>query len=333
MKKITLLTSLLGIVFGMKAQITELSNGNVGIGTTNPHEILEVASGQTNGLNPPIIRLSNKDINAAPNQLLGEIQFFNSDLDGPHISSYIKAIAADLYGRRGQLAFGTNEQNANNAVERMRIDQNGNVGIGTTTPSAKLQIEGNVILKDFLSVETSLGKSRLFAHHLQLGRNSANYIQANASGGYLRFVVNGNILSKYAMQISANGDVNFSNGNVGIGTTTTGSHKLAVEGSIGAREIKVEANGWSDFVFYDDYKLPTLKEVENHIKEKGHLKDIPSAEEVEKEGFFLGEMDSKLLQKIEELTLYTIQQQKEIERLKLIEKRLYKIEKLLESKK
>ncbi|PQJ80301.1 hypothetical protein [Polaribacter porphyrae] len=107
-------------------------------------------------------------------------------------------------------------------------------------------------------------------------------------------------------------------GNVGVGTTTTGSHKLAVEGSIGAREIKVTAEGtpWSDFVFYKDYNLPTLEEVEKHIKEKGHLKDIPSAKEVEKNGIFLGEMNAKLLQKIEELTLYTIQQQKEIEKLK-----------------
>ena len=75
-------------------------------------------------------------------------------------------------------------------------------------------------------------------------------------------------------------------------------------------------SNWSDFVFYEDYDLPTLTEVENHIKEKGHLKDIPSAEEVAKDGFYLGAMDAKLLQKIEELTLYTIGQQKEIEQLK-----------------
>tara|TARA_R110000796_G_scaffold71409_2_gene161964 strand:+ start:15888 stop:16679 length:792 start_codon:yes stop_codon:yes gene_type:complete len=121
------------------------------------------------------------------------------------------------------------------------------------------------------------------------------------------------------------------NGNIGIGTSNPGSWKLAVSGQIRAKEIKVET-GWSDFVFYEDYKLPTLTEVEAHIKEKGHLKDIPSAKEVAENGIFLGEMDSKLLQKIEELTLYTIQQQKEIERLKLIEKRLSEIEKLLESK-
>ena len=102
------------------------------------------------------------------------------------------------------------------------------------------------------------------------------------------------------------------NGNIGIGTINPGIWKLAVNGKIRAKEIKVET-GWSDFVFYDDYELPTLEEVEMHIAEKGHLKDIPSEKEVEENGILLGEMNSKLLQKIEELTLYTIQQQKEIE--------------------
>ncbi|CAM1366884.1 conserved hypothetical protein [Tenacibaculum xiamenense] len=102
-------------------------------------------------------------------------------------------------------------------------------------------------------------------------------------------------------------------GKLGLGTLSTGNHKLAVEGSIGAREVKVEAYpNWSDFVFYENYDLPTLNEVEKHIKQKGHLKDIPSAKEVEKNGFYLGEMDAKLLQKIEELTLYTIDQEKSL---------------------
>lgn len=100
-------------------------------------------------------------------------------------------------------------------------------------------------------------------------------------------------------------------GNVGIGTLNPGTWKLSVNGNIRAKEIKVET-GWSDFVFEKKYKLPTLTEVENHIKDKGHLKDIPSAKEVEKNGIFLGEMNSKLLQKIEELTLYTIQQEKRL---------------------
>jgi len=120
------------------------------------------------------------------------------------------------------------------------------------------------------------------------------------------------------------------NGNVGIGTTETGNHKLAVEGSIGAREIKVEATGWSDFVFYDNYKLPTLNEVENHIKEKGHLKDIPSAKEVAENGIYLGEMDSKLLQKIEELTLYTIAQEKKIKELETLNTKFIELQKRME---
>ena len=109
-------------------------------------------------------------------------------------------------------------------------------------------------------------------------------------------------------------------GSVGIGTTATGSHKLAVEGSIGAREIKVEASGWSDFVFENNYELRTLEEVEEHIAEKGHLPEIPSEAEVTENGINLGEMNAKLLQKIEELTLYLIEQNKENqEQRKLIE--------------
>ncbi len=99
-------------------------------------------------------------------------------------------------------------------------------------------------------------------------------------------------------------------GNVGIGTTTTGVYKLAVEGSIAAREVKVQASGWADFVFKKEYNLPTLQEVEKHIVEKGHLENIPSEEEVLKGGINLGEMNAKLLQKIEELTLYLIEEEK-----------------------
>ncbi len=117
-------------------------------------------------------------------------------------------------------------------------------------------------------------------------------------------------------------------GNVGIGTVDPGIWKLAVNGNIRAKEIKVET-GWSDFVFYNDYKLPTLQEVENHINEKGHLKDIPSAKEVQENGIFLGEMDSKLLQKIEELTLYTIEQEKKIKRLEEENKKVNNLKEIL----
>ncbi|WP_459212129.1 hypothetical protein [Aquimarina rhabdastrellae] len=122
----------------------------------------------------------------------------------------------------------------------------------------------------------------------------------------------------------------YNSGNVGIGTNNPGSWKLAVNGEIRAKEIKVET-GWSDFVFYDDYQLPTLEEVERYIEEKGHLKDIPSAKDVEENGIFLGKMDARLLQKIEELTLYTIQQEKKIEKLEEKNKELEILNKKLSS--
>ncbi|WP_158655089.1 hypothetical protein [Flavivirga eckloniae] len=164
---------------------------------------------------------------------------------------------------------------------------------------------------------------------LNLGATSD--LDLSDNGGYLKIY---DKLPNYSHLYT--GNLNVLDGNIGIGTTNSGSWKLAVNGKIRAKEIKVET-GWSDFVFYDDYKLPTLQEVENHIKEKGHLKDIPSAEEVEENGIFLGEMDSKLLQKIEELTLYTIQQEKEIQKLKKQEREISElkilVEELLKSKK
>ena len=89
-----------------------------------------------------------------------------------------------------------------------------------------------------------------------------------------------------------------------------------------SEEVKVQLkNNWPDYVFTKEYKLPTLQEVEQHINEKGHLQNIPSAKEVQKnEGIELGEMNRKLLEKIEELTLYTIQQEKSINELKKIVK-------------
>ncbi|ATP58029.1 hypothetical protein CPT03_16930 [Pedobacter ginsengisoli] len=117
-------------------------------------------------------------------------------------------------------------------------------------------------------------------------------------------------------------------GNVGIGTSIP-DVKLAVNGNIRAREIKVETANWPDYVFAKDYQLPSLKDTEKHINEKGHLPGIPSADEVKTNGVDLGDMNAKLLKKIEEMTLIMIQLNKQVqqqaETLKMQQKQLDKL--------
>ena len=113
--------------------------------------------------------------------------------------------------------------------------------------------------------------------------------------------------------LSGNGIWN-SQGNVGIGTLTP-KERLSVNGKIRAQELKVETANWPDYVFEKDYQLPTLEQTEKHIQEKGHLPGIPSAAEVKAEGIEVGDMNAKLLKKIEELTLYLIELKKEVKEL------------------
>jgi hypothetical protein len=115
----------------------------------------------------------------------------------------------------------------------------------------------------------------------------------------------------------------FVNNVIGIGTETssfqettgTVNYSLAVKGNVRAYMYKAITDGWSDFVFKKDYKLPNLKTVEKHIAATGHLPNIPSEKEIVKDGIDLGEIAKLQMQKIEELTLYLIEQNKKIERM------------------
>ncbi|WP_074410007.1 hypothetical protein [Aquimarina megaterium] len=118
-------------------------------------------------------------------------------------------------------------------------------------------------------------------------------------------------------------------GNLGIGVDNPDS-KLVVDGKIRSEEIIVEIIAGADFVFANDYQLLPLKEVENFVKKNKHLPEIASAKEMKKDGVHLAEMNIKLLQKIEELTLYTIQQEKEIKELKSLNTKLQKLHLRLE---
>lgn len=102
------------------------------------------------------------------------------------------------------------------------------------------------------------------------------------------------------------------NGFVGIGTTNP-QEALSVNGNIRAKQVKVETTNWPDYVFEKSYTPATLQSIEQYIKLNKHLPEIPSATEVEKNGLNLGEMNAKLLKKIEEITLHLIDQNKKLE--------------------
>lgn len=115
-------------------------------------------------------------------------------------------------------------------------------------------------------------------------------------------------------------------GKVGIGVSKP-QYELTVNGTIGGRKVKVTQETWADFVFESPYQLRSIPELEMFIKQNGHLPEVPKAEEVKEDGLDLGDMDRKLLQKIEELTLYIIDQHKQIQELRA------DIEKMKEEKK
>ncbi|GGH71672.1 hypothetical protein HNQ91_003275 [Filimonas zeae] len=130
------------------------------------------------------------------------------------------------------------------------------------------------------------------------------------------------VASNKLLTITGEGNHYISNGNVGIGTTDP-KEKLSVKGAIMAHKIRVTQLGWSDYVFDSSYQLKPLPQVEKYIQHNKHLPEVPSAEEVKKEGIEVGESQAMLLKKIEELTLYIIEQHKKQEAL---EKRVMELE-------
>jgi hypothetical protein len=158
--------------------------------------------------------------------------------------------------------------------------------------------------------------SYTFSNSVTSSDNGGVAIEGDKTGNFY-IITKGNTSSSTAN----NNEVRFKidgNGKTVIGRydlTTPGDYKLYVEKGILTEKVKVAVSttsNWADFVFADNYKLKSLAEVEAFVTENNHLPDVPSAEEVVKGGIDVAGMDAKLLQKIEELTLYIIEQNKKI---------------------
>ncbi|MEB4759228.1 hypothetical protein [Chryseobacterium indologenes] len=217
----------------------------------------------------------------------------------------------------------------------LQVSRDGNIGIGTTEPVQKLDVSGNIMTGASSGTE---GINALAIRYVDGSLNNWGSLRSSAST-YMSFGVKSNptnlgwlssngtlnwvkaaitldnegfkFMASPAQQTPLNSPVNM---NELLKISPNGNASLL--GKLEAKEIKITHTPTADFVFESTYDLPKLEEVEKHIKEKKHLPEIASAKTMEKEGVNIGSFQIQLLQKVEELTLYSIDQNKQLKQLR-----------------
>jgi len=194
------------------------------------------------------------------------------------------------------------------------VNRNGWMGVGVSNPMSKQHIK---LDNEFIIIQRE-NSSNYAGHYYATGESNSltyNFFTGLRENTNDYRVFNGQTATD-ALVIKSN------NNYVGIGTLNPDA-MLAVKGTIHTQEVKVDLNGWSDYVFKADYRLPSLTNVKAYIDKNHHLPDVPSEQEVAKQGVNLGEMNKLLLKKVEELTLYLFRQD---QRLNAQDKKIKKLE-------
>ncbi|HEX2920404.1 MAG TPA: hypothetical protein VHO50_04480 [Bacteroidales bacterium] len=287
------------------------NNGNIGIGTITPKSNFELNTLYSGGHIASFgTRLGYNQWNAIH---IGYVE--------PDNSNYRKAGIAfervDVHAR-GKLHFINDIDEGSSSFDlndsKMVISENGNIGIGTTNPFTKLMLVNmvggvNTARIGFYGQSGDGGNNMDNGGVRFINDNSPYYSEVAGFRGVdsqqagLHFYTASSSAPSIKMTITPTGEM-------GIGTENPGTFKLNVAGNIRANEIVVNTEG-ADFVFYPEYNLPDLAGVEKYIEENKHLPDVPPASEMQTDGMSVSEMQTTLLQKIEEITLYLIDLKKE----------------------
>jgi hypothetical protein len=286
---------------------TITSNNNVGIGTPNPTATLEVNGAFKSKQGVFTNGLPNGSVFDSPSDRNDKCLILTAGSILGSGSGYLNTRMFHFYdfpesniNNKSNFYFGIEDRNDNNRF-RVSAETDGNTQM---LISNKNQEEFMKIFDD--------GNNNVY---MQFGKANSRLI----IGGFSNYP-NGLDHKLFVQNGSAKIEGNIlTDSNIGIGTSNfidgDTTYRLSVKGKIRAEEIKVY-NTWADYVFSSTYELPSLKEVENYITKNGHLKNVPSAKSILENGLELGEITKIQQEKIEELTLYLIQQSKEIEELK-----------------
>ncbi|HVI49031.1 MAG TPA: hypothetical protein VM802_29465 [Chitinophaga sp.] len=296
MKKVFTTVVLSCLILPLFAQNRWVDNGNIGIGTITPPYKLSIWETDVTKFN--MIGMQHTGI---PNSLFLIGAADNNypvlaQRNGNVIESYTDLhLGAALTGK----IFFETARGGSEAPIRMVIANNGYVGIGTLSPYTKLDVSGYARFG-----AAGLGYTMHGEGNAQAAGWVGFYKADNTRLGYI-----GSSASDMYYVAENNARHVFTGGHVWIATPDA---EFVVNGKVTAKRVRVtQAMPWPDFVFEKNYTLPSLYDVENYINQNKHLPDIPSQQEVAAEGIDLGEMNRKLLQKVEELTLYIIELKKE----------------------